>query len=152
MPAVLPVCRNIDLGVVELNDLVSSASYAELVEMQNFVFRDSRSMIHSFSYDDGAGVGWFVPSRQTLAIFSADIPEGIDQILITSRADSAALEFYDLTASATMATYSHSSPADTLTATYSIPAPGVRLFGIGTGGAGGTVNAILIEWDATAIP
>ena len=152
MPSVNAICRNIDLGVVELNDLVSSASYADLVEMQNFVFRDSRSMIYSFSYDDGAGVGWSIPPLQAFAIFSADIPEGIDQILITSRADSATLRFLDLTAAATMAVSAHSSPADTLTATYLIPAPGVRLFGIETDGTGGTVNAILIEWDATAIP
>jgi hypothetical protein len=55
------------------------------------------------------------------------------------------------TAGATMATNAHGSPADTLTATYLIPAPGVRLFGIDVDN-GGTISAILIEWDAQTIP
>lgn len=148
MAIVNAVCTNIDLGVVELNDLISSASYTELVEMQNFVFRDSRSMIYSFAYTGG----WAVPSRQLFVLFECDIPEGIDQILITSRGDSIDLEFSDVTAGVTMATNSHSAGGDTLSATYAIPAPGIRLFGIGTGGAGGTVDAILIEWDAQTIP
>jgi hypothetical protein len=117
MAGVNAVCSNIDLGVVELNDLVSSASYQQLVEMQNFVYRDSRSMIYSFAYDDGAGVGWAAPADQIFAIFEVDIPEGIDQILITSRAESAKLVFTDVTAGATMATNAHGSPADTKTAT-----------------------------------
>jgi hypothetical protein len=152
MALINAVCSSIDLGVVELNDLVSSASYRQLIEMQNFVYRDSRSMVYSFAYDDGAGVGWVAPADQVIAIFSADIPEGIDQILITSRADSAKLVFTDVTAGATMATNIHGSPADTLTRTYLVPAPGVRLFAFGPDSTGGTVNAVLIEWDAQTIP
>lgn len=148
MAVINAVCTNIDLGVVELNDLISSASYRELVEMQNFVYRDSRSMIYSFA--DSAG--WVAPADQTFAIFEVDIPEGIDQILITSRADSAKLVFLDVTAGVTMATNAHGSPADTLTATYLIPAPGVRLFAFGPDGTGGTISAVLIEWDAQTIP
>ena len=148
MAVINAVCTNIDLGVVELNDLISSASYRELVEMQNFVFRDSRSMIYSFAYTGG----WAVPSRLTFVLFECDIPEGIDQILITSRGDTIVLEFADVTAGVTMATNAHAAGGDTLSATYAIPAPGIRLFGIGTGGAGGTVDAILIEWDAQTIP
>jgi hypothetical protein len=152
MAGVNAVCSSIDLGVVELNDLVSSASYQQLVEMQNFVYRDSRSMVYSFAYDDGAGVGWVAPADQVFAIFEVDIPEGIDQILITSRAESAKLVFLDVTAGVTMATNSHGSPADTKTATYLIPAPGVRLFSFGPDGTGGTISAVLIEWDAQTIP
>lgn len=148
MAVINAICTNIDLGVVELNDLITAQSYQELVEMQNFVYRDSRSMIYSFA--DSAG--WTVPSRTTYVLFECDIPEGIDQILITSRGDTIVLEFVDLTASVIMATHSHASPADTLSTVYAIPAPGIRVFGIGTGGAGGTVDAILIEWDAQTIP
>ena len=148
MAIVNAICTNIDLGVVELNDLITARSYTELVEMQNFVFRDSRSMIYSFAYTGG----WAVPSRQLFVIFECDIPEGIDQILITSRGDTIVLEFADVTAGVTMATHNHASPADTLSTAYAIPAPGIRLFAIGTGGAGGTVDAILIEWDAQTIP
>jgi hypothetical protein len=151
MAGVNAVCSSIDLGLVELNDLISSASYHQLVEMQNFVYRDSRSMVYSFAYDDGAGVGWAAAAGLTFAFFSADIPEGIDQILITSRGESVKLIFVDVTAGATMATNTHGSPADTLTAVYSIPAPGVRLFGIDVGN-GGTISAVLIEWDAQTIP
>ena len=152
MAGVTAVCTNIDLGVVELNDLVSSASYREMVEMQNFVFRDSRSMVYSFAYDNGAGVGWNAIKYNAFALFEADIPEGIDHIKITCRGEFVNLIFEDLTASVTMAVQAHGSPADTLTATYSIPAPGIRLFGISVGADSGTVNAVLIEWDATAIP
>lgn len=148
MAIVNAICTNIDLGVVELNDLITAASYRELVEMQNFVYRDSRSMIYSFA--DSAG--WVAPDNQVFAIFQVDIPEGIDQILITSRADSAKLVFLDVTASVTMATNTHGSPADTLTATYLIPAAGLRLFSFGPDGAGGTISAVLIEWDAQTIP
>ena len=148
MAVINAICTNIDLGVVELNDLITAASYRELVEMQNFVYRDSRSMIYSFA--DSAG--WAVPDRITWVIFECDIPEGIDQILITSRGDTIVLEFADTTAGVTMATHSHASPADTISTTYAIPAPGIRLFAIGTGNPGGTVDAILIEWDAQTIP
>ena len=148
MAIVNAICTNIDLGVVELNDLITAASYRELVEMQNFVYRDSRSMIYSFA--DSAG--WVAPADQVFAIFEVDIPEGIDQILITSRADSAKLIFLDVTASVTMATNAHGSPADTLSATYLVPAPGVRLFSFGPDGTGGTISAVLIEWDAQTIP
>ena len=147
MAVINAVCTNIDLGVVELNDLISSASYRELVEMQNFVFRDSRSMIYSFAYSGG----WAVPADISWVIFECDIPEGIDRILITSRGDTVKLDFSDLTAGVTMATHTHASPADTLSTTYAIPAPGIRAFGIGTA-TGGTVDAILIEWDAQTIP
>ena len=148
MAIVNAICTNIDLGVVELNDLITAASYQELVEMQNFVYRDSRSMIYSFA--DSAG--WVAPADQVFAIFEVDIPEGIDQILITSRADSAKLVFLDVTASVTMATNIHGSPADTLTSTYLIPAAGLRLFSFGPDGIGGTISAVLIEWDAQTIP
>lgn len=148
MAVINAICTNIDLGVVELNDLITARSYRELVEMQNFVYRDSRSMIYSFA--DSAG--WAVPNDITYVIFDCDIPEGIDQILITSRGDTIVLEFADATAGVTMATHPHASPADTLSTAYAIPAPGIRLFAIGTGGAGGTVDAILIEWDAQTIP
>lgn len=148
MAVINAICTNIDLGVVELNDLITAASYTQLVEMQNFVFRDSRSMIYSFA--DSAG--WVAPPDQVFAIFQVDIPEGIDQILITSRADSAKLVFLDVTASVTMATNAHGSPADTLTATYLIPAAGLRLFSFGPDGTGGTISAVLIEWDAQTIP
>ena len=147
MAVINAICTNIDLGVVELNDLITAASYRELVEMQNFVYRDSRSMIYSFAYTGG----WAVPSNKSWVIFECDIPEGIDQILITSRADSIGLEFVDYTAAVIMATNLHGSPADTLSATYAIPAPGIRLFGIDSRD-GGTVDAILIEWDAQTIP
>lgn len=148
MAIVNAVCTNIDLGVVELNDLISSASYTELVEMQNFVFRDSRSMIYSFAYTGG----WAVPADITYVIFECDIPEGIDQILITSRGDTIVLEFSDTTAGVLMTSHNHASPADTLSTVYAIPAPGIRLFAIGTKNPGGTVDAILIEWDAQTIP
>jgi len=145
--SITATCRNIDLGAVELNDLVSSASYRDLVEMQNFVFRDSRSMIYSFAYSGG----WVgpVPSAP-FAIFEADIPEGIDQILLTSRGENCVVKFLDLTAPASIATQGHGSPADTLTDIYAIPAAGVRQFLIELDG--GTLDAILIEWDAQTIP
>lgn len=140
-------CKLIDLGVVELNDLVSSDSYLDLVEMQNFVFRDSRSQIYSFSYSGG----WAGPAGGgPFAIFEADIPEGIDQILLTSRGESSLVKFTDLTAPASIATQNHGSPADTLTDIYAIPAAGVRQFLIELDG--GTLDAILIEWDAQTIP
>jgi hypothetical protein len=116
--------------------------------MQNFVYRDSRSMIYSFAYSGG----WTLPSRTTFVLFECDVPEGIDRIFITSRGDSIVLEFVDVTAGVTMATNAHAAGGDTLSASYAIPAPGIRLFGIGTGGAGGTVDAMIIEWDASAIP
>lgn len=145
--AVNATCRIIDLGAVELNDLVSSASYSELVEMQNFVFRDSRSMIYSFAYSGG----WVGPAGGgPFAIFEADIPEGIDQILLTSRGENCVVKFTDLTAPASIATQGHGSPADTLTDTYAIPAAGVRQFLIELDS--GTLDAILIEWDAQTIP
>ena len=147
MAVINAICTNIDLGVVELNDLITAASYRELVEMQNFVYRDSRSMIYSFA--DSAG--WAVPADISWVVFECDIPEGIDQILITSRADEIKLFFTDVTAGVTMATHNHTSPADTISTTYAIPAPGIRLFGISSGEAG-TVDAILIEWDAQTIP
>jgi hypothetical protein len=147
MAGVNAVCSSIDLGVVELNDLISSASYRQLVEMQNFVFRDSRSMIYSFAYSGG----WAVPADISWVIFECDIPKGIDRILITSRGDTVKLEFTDLTASVTMATHSHASPADTLSTTYAIPAPGIRAFLI-ENATSGTIDAILIEWDAQTIP
>jgi hypothetical protein len=147
MAIINAVCTNIDLGVVELNDLITARSYRELVEMQNFVFRDSRSMIYSFAYSGG----WAVPGSQLFVLFECDIPKGIDRILITSRGDSIGLEFIDYTAAVTMATNTHGSPADTLSATYAIPAPGIRVFGIASRD-GGTVDAILIEWDAQTIP
>lgn len=145
--SVTATCRIIDLGAVELNDLVSSASYRDLVEMQNFVFRDSRSMIYSFAYSGG----WVGSSPSAaFAIFEADIPEGIDQILLTSRGENCVVKFLDLTAPASIATQGHGSPADTLTDTYVIPAAGVRQFLIELDG--GTLDAILIEWDAQTIP
>lgn len=148
--SVTATCRIIDLGAVELNDLVSSASYSELVEMQNFVFRDSRSMIYSFAYSQG-GAGWACPaSSSAFAVFEADIPEGIDQILLTSRGENCIVRFTDLTAPASIATQGHGSPADTLTDTYAIPAAGVRQFLIELDS--GTLDAILIEWDAQTIP
>lgn len=147
MAVINAICTNIDLGVVELNDLIKAASYTQLVEMQNFVFQDSRSMIYSFAYTGG----WAVPTGESFVLFECDIPEGIDQILITSRGDTIKLEFIDVTAGVTMATNTHGSPADTLSATYAIPAPGIRLFEI-IAGDGGTVDAILIEWDAQTIP
>lgn len=146
--AVNAVCRNIDLGEVELNDLVSSASYSALVELQNFVFRDSASQIYSFA----CSTPWVPPaSKVAFAYFLTDIPEGIDQILITSRGENCSLNFYDLTASVLIASQGHGSPADTLTDTYAIPAAGVRAFLIEAGN-GGTLDAILIEWDAQTIP
>lgn len=149
--AVTATCRLIDLGAVELNDLVSSQSYSDLVEMQNFVFRDSRSQVYSFAYSHG-GAGWAAPaSSLPFAVFEADIPEGIDQIRLTSRGENCKLEYSDLTASVTMATQAHSSPADVLTDVYAIPAPGVRLFLIELGN-GGTLDAVIVEWDAQTIP
>lgn len=146
--AVNAVCRNIDLGEVELNDLVSSASYSALVEMQNFVFRDSSSQIYSFA----CSTPWAVPaSSAAFAYFVTDIPEGIDQILLTSRGETCTIRFYDLTASVLIAGQGHGSPADTLTDTYAIPAAGVRAFAI-EAGDGGTLDAVLIEWDAQTIP
>ena len=148
MAVINAVCSAIDLGAVELNDLVSSAGYRQMVEMQNFVFRDSRSMIYSFAYSGG----WACPAATLpFAVFEADIPEGIDQILITSHGENCSVRYYDLTASVTMPGQAHGSPADTLTDTYAIPAAGIRLFLIELTN-GGTLDAILIEWDAQTIP
>ena len=149
--AVTATCRLIDLGAVELNDLVSSQSYSDLAEMQNFVFRDSRSQIYSFAYSQG-GAGWAAPaSSLPFALFEADIPEGIDQIQITSRGETVKLIFNDLTAGVSIVTQTHSSPADTLTDIYAIPAAGVRLFLIEISN-GGTLDAVIVEWDAQTIP
>ena len=141
------VCSPIDLGAVELNDLVSSAGYRQMVEMQNFVFRDSRSQIYSFAYS----AGWSVIAGSPFAVCEADIPEGIDQILITSRGATCILEFYDFTDSVLIATLSHGGTPDTLTATYAIPAPGIRQFAILVNDSG-SIFAEIIEWDAQAIP
>lgn len=141
-------CINIDLGAVELNDLVSSASYRQMVEMQNFVFRDSRSQIYSFAYS----AGWACVNAPTIfAIFEADIPQGIDQILITSRSSNSDIYFVDLTASAVMANHVAGAPT-TLTSVYAIPSPGVRQMMIYMDDPLGIIDAILIEWDAQTIP
>ena len=146
--AVNAACRIIDLGAVELNDLVSSQSYADLVEMQNFVFRDSRSQIYSFAYSGGWAC---VNASAVFAIFETDIPEGIDQILITSRSSNSDIYFLDLTASAIMTNHVTGAPA-TMTSVYGIPAPGLRQMMIYTDDPSGSINAILIEWDAQTIP
>lgn len=145
------ICRTIDLGLVELNDLVSSDSYSALAEMQNFVFRDSRSQIYSFAYSQG-GAGWAAPvSSSAFAIFEADIPEGIDQIEITSRGETVKLDFFDITAGVPIATQSHTSPANQIFDYYAIPAAGVRKFLIEISN-GGTLDLIIIQWNAQTIP
>ena len=148
MAIINAVCTNIDLGVVELNDLITSKSYRELVEMQNYVYRNSRSMIYSFA----DSTGWVCPNSFSLfAIFEADIPEGIDQILITSRSSNSDIYFVDLTLSTLMTNHVTGSIATVVTS-YAIPSPGVRLIAIFTDDPLGTISAILIEWDAQTIP
>ena len=140
----------IDVGTVELNDLILSSSVVDLAETQNATYKDSRSVVLSFVETSGSGWQVFNGTRSWLSV-TVDIPAGIDEILLTTRGTDAKLELLDDTASVTMATHTHAAAEDTITSTYVLPSSGVRTFSINVG-VDGYVRQILFEWQSTLLP
>lgn len=146
--AVTAQIRNIDLGAVELNDVVSSLSYSDLAEMQNAVFKDSRSALFSFL----CSAGYSVFKINPFAVFTVDIPEGIDQIKIESFGTDFEMKFYDLTAGGSaIFSQAHAATPDRVSNVYAVPASGFRSFGLEIA-ADGVLNSVLVNWDAQTIP
>ena len=142
--------RVIDVGTVELNDLILSSSVVDLAETQNATYKDSRSVLLSFVESSGSGWQVFKPTSRWQHL-TVDIPEGINQILLTTRGTDAGLLLEDSTAGVTMATHSHGATEDTLTTSYVLPSTGVRVFSISID-ADGFVRQILFEWQSTLLP
>ncbi|CAB4150388.1 hypothetical protein UFOVP567_26 [uncultured Caudovirales phage] len=142
--------RVIDLGSVEFADLFLATSVRDLAETQNATFRDSRSVLLSFVETSGSGWEVFAGVTQWIRVI-VDIPQGIDQIRLTTRGTDCKLELVDDTAGATMATHSHAASEDTIVSTYVLPSTGVREFSI-TIGVAGFVRLATFEWDSTLLP
>ncbi len=140
----------IDVGTVELNDLILSSSVVDLAETQNATYKDSRSVLLSFVETSGSGWQVFKPTTEWLRV-AVDIPAGIDQILLTTRGMDCGLKLLDDTASVTMATHNHAASEDTITSTYVLPSSGVRTFSIDVG-VDGYVRQVLFEWQSTLLP
>jgi hypothetical protein len=140
----------IDVGTVELNDLILSSSVVDLAETQNATYKDSRSVLLSFVETSGSGWQVFASTTDWLRV-AVDIPAGIDQILLTTRGTDAKLELLDDTAAVTMATHTHAAAEDTITSTYVLPSSGVRTFSIDVG-VDGYVRQVLFEWQSTLLP
>ena len=139
----------IDVGQVELNDLILSTSYRDLVETQNAVFQASHAVLLSFV--EASVAGWSVKAGSPIAVMATRIPEGIDQIRITSRGKNVELIFTDLTAPAVMATHSHAGAENTIISYYSPPTTGSIDILVGVN-LDGFVRQMLIEWDSTKLP
>lgn len=140
----------IDLGTVELNDLILGQSVIDLAETQNATYRDSRSVLLSFVETAGSGWEVFNGTGKWMRV-SVDIPDGIDRILLTTRGENAELDLQDVTAGVTMANHSHTSPENTLVSTYVLPGSGLRTFNIEILWSG-YVRQVLFEWDSTLLP
>ena len=139
----------IDVGQVELNDLILSTSYRDLVETQNAVYRQSRSVLLSFV--EASVAGWSVKAGSPITAMTTRIPEGIDRLRITSRGKNVELVFTDLTAVAVMATHSHAGAENTIISYYSPPTTGSIDILVGVN-LDGFVRQMLIEWDSTKLP
>ena len=139
----------IDVGEVELNDLILSTSYRDLVETQNAVFQASHSVLLSFV--EASVAGWSVKAGQPIAAMVTRIPEGIDQLRITSRGKDVELAFFDATAPGSMAVHSHAGAENTIISYYSPPVTG-DIDIIVSVNLDGFVRQMLIEWDSTRLP
>jgi len=142
--------RVIDLGSVEFADLFLATSIRDLAETQNATFRDSRSVLLSFVETSGSGWEVFTATTEWLRV-AVDIPQGIDQIRLTTRGTDCELELLDDTASVSMATHTHAASEDTIVSTYVLPSTGVRQFSIEITVAG-FVRLVTFEWDSTLLP
>ncbi len=139
----------VDVGTVELNDLILSSSYRDLVETQNAVYRDSHSVLLSFV--EASVPGWVVKAGSVVALVTTVVPEGIDQLRVTSRGKNVELEFLDITNSAVMATHNHTGLENTLTTLYTLPNTGTLLLTVSVSVAG-FVRQMLVEWESTTLP
>lgn len=139
----------IDVGEVELNDLILSTSYRNLVETQNAVYELSHSVLLSF-VDTGMN-GWAAVAGQPISAVMTRVPEGVTELRITSIATDAELIFTDLTAPAVMATHTHAAAENTLVSIYSLPATGNLDIIIGVN-LSGFVRQMMIEWNFAKIP
>jgi hypothetical protein len=142
--------RVIDLGTVELNDLILGTSVRDLAETQNATFRDSRSVLLSFVETFNKGWEVFAGTVDWIRV-GVDIPQGIDRIRLTTRGTDCKLQLLDDTASVSMATHTHAASEDTIVSTYVLPSTGVRQFSIEIATAG-FVRLATFEWDSTLLP
>lgn len=139
----------IDVGEVELNDLILSTSYRNLVETQNAVYERSHSVLLSFV--EASVAGWSVKAGQPIAAMVTRIPDGIGELRITSRGKDVELVFFDATSSNLMAIHSHAVAENTLQSIYSPPTTG-NLDIIVSVNLDGFVRQMLIEWDYAKLP
>lgn len=154
--AVTSAVHAIRLGEFELNDLLDASAYVEIAEQQNHVYLDSRGVLYSFAVSDAAG--W--PTATVGApgyVFSAwaiDAPDGIDQVLVTWRAQNTTLRLFDLTAGGgAVAVQAFGGTETTYQASYSLPATGVRLFALYAAGvAPGLIRAVTMTFAASTLP
>jgi hypothetical protein len=118
--------RVIDVGTVELNDLILSSTVVDLAEMQNDVYQNSRSMVWSFV--ESSGSGYFFRDPTSAFVFTVDVPEGIDKIGFTTRGTDIELLFTDFPAGATLATHAHAAAEDTIASVAAVPAGLLTVF------------------------
>ena len=142
--------RVIDLGSVEFADRFLTTSIRDLAETQNATFRDSRSVLLSFVETSGSGWEVFGGTNRWLRV-SVDIPQGIDEILLTTRGTDCELDLIDASAGVTMANHSHAATEDTVTSTYTLPSSGVRVFSI-TIVYPGFIRLATFEWNSKLLP